>query len=757
MLKIKVPVFGTLPDPLLWGLFYGALAALAFSPCLFFGQAYFDNDLLAQFGPWRAFLKDQLAQGHFPLWNPYLLGGQPFLADLQNLMFYPPNYLTLPFSVPYGLSLFFFLHMAWAAWGMDLWLGSLGLSGTARRFGALLFAFSGFFWLEIIHPPVLAAFAWLPWLFYRLELLAADPKPRNAFWAGLCFALLFLAGSFQVTVGAFYAGLAYFLFRHFQQEKRTSLFTFRTFLPFALFLLWGSLPLLAQLIPTMEFAGLSDRGAAYQTYDQTRGDLSVTPAILYQFFLPRLTVPEDRPMAEAVQVEDKDGAPLAANWGFLGIWAPFFLLWSFRNRDKRLLGLLACIGMTGLFICFGPYMPFYHLIWKVLPGFSLIRVPFRYLFIYVVAVCPLVAMGWEEWMSEEGSAQLSLKRFGPPLAYALVWALIGFSRPGENWRELVALGLGLAAFFIPTLAGSKTKTLAVLLWGGALVFPLLVSGWDDFKPAPAANFDYAGNSGGLVEARKALGPNRVLFFNTEMRYPIEVGGQKYALNYPQNASCALGLKNFGGYNPLLLQAKRDLSALPIQTLIRLGAIQGILTQRVHGNMPGFKPTVFRSFMLYEYQEPIQYVFAPEKITPMPDHEERLKRMGQANFDPYQETLLSNFLPREIAMILSDKPSELHYQILQDDPDEQRFTVEAGRDTLAVFAETMFPGWKAWVDGRPSTLYTVDHLLRSLVVPAGHHEIKFRFEPYWWKPIKIGLILWTLLTAGGLLLRRKTHA
>ncbi len=201
-------------------LLYLALSLLAFFPCLFRGQAYFDNDLLAQFGPWRAFLRDQLAQGHFPLWNPYSLGGQPFFADLQNMMLYPFNYLTLPFSVPFGLSVFFFIHLFWAALGMHLWLKSLGLSQNACRAGALLFSFSGFFWLELIHPPVLAAFAWLPWFFSALERLAREPKGRKAFTAGFSFALLFLCGSFQVTVGAFYGGLAYFLFRLIQERKK---------------------------------------------------------------------------------------------------------------------------------------------------------------------------------------------------------------------------------------------------------------------------------------------------------------------------------------------------------------------------------------------------------------------------------------------------------------------------------------------------------------------------------------------------------
>jgi hypothetical protein len=74
---------------------YALLAVAVFSRCLFLDQAYFDNDLLAQFGPWRAFFKNQLLSGHFPLWNPYLLGGCPFLADPQNMVFYPLNWPSL--------------------------------------------------------------------------------------------------------------------------------------------------------------------------------------------------------------------------------------------------------------------------------------------------------------------------------------------------------------------------------------------------------------------------------------------------------------------------------------------------------------------------------------------------------------------------------------------------------------------------------------------------------------------------------------
>jgi len=270
---------------------YAALSLLAFFPCLFLGQAYFDNDLLAQFGPWRAFLKDQLALGHFPLWNPYNLGGMPFFADLQNMMLYPFNWLTLPFSVPYGLGVFFFLHMAWAATGMHLWLRSLGLSQAACRLGALFFASSGFFWLEIIHPPVLAAFAWLPWLFFSLEKLSSELKPKPAFLSGLSFAMLFLCGSFQVTLGALYGGLSYFLFRRLKRTHSGVKPGLKTPLLALLFLAWGSLPLWGQFLPTLNYPPSRTAVFRFRRPDRWTPACPSTPRPFTNFFSPVLTFP----------------------------------------------------------------------------------------------------------------------------------------------------------------------------------------------------------------------------------------------------------------------------------------------------------------------------------------------------------------------------------------------------------------------------------------------------------------------------------
>ena len=672
---------------------------MAFFPCLFLGQAYFDNDLLAQFGPWRAFLKNQLALGHFPLWNPYLMGGQPFFADLQNMMLYPLNWLTLPFSVPYGLSVFFFLHMVLAAWGMHLWLRSLGLSENACRVGALLFSLSNFFWLEIIHPPVLAAFAWLPWLFCRLEHLAKNPKPLNAFLAGFCFAMLFLCGSFQVMIGAFYGGLAYFFFRYFQQRRGRSLSTFRPFLLLSFFFLWGSLPLLGQFIPTLEFAHLSDRIAPGAQAEKSNSQLSLNPATLGQFLFPRATLKEGEDMAVALQ-SGKDGPdfPMAADWGYLGIWLPFLIWGAWRTRDKALTIFLAAFAGLTLLFCFGRFTPLHSLVSGLLPGLSLIQVPYRFLYLYVLCASSLAAWGWDFLFTPSTANSKTAVSWKAPLAYAFVLYLAALWRPSQNWREILALGLGFIGFGLYSL--SNLRRIGTALVMAALGLPLLLNGWANFVPGPASNFDFGKKSQAIVAAADSVKPDRLIFMNNEMYYPIEVGGAKYALNYPQNAACALGIKNFGGYNPLALQAKADIGTLPLPVVVQVGAIGGILTQTNHGDIPGFKLESFPPYLLY-------------------------RRLGLSS------------------LVLG--PASAQCRLEKDEVDSQTFSLDLNKPGQVAFTETMYPGWKAWVDGHPAGLYTADKILRALDLTAGHHEVEFRFEPAWWTPIRIGLALWCLVT------------
>lgn len=63
------------------------------------------------------------------------------------------------------------------------------------------------------------------------------------------------------------------------------------------------------------------------------------------------------------------------------------------------------------------------------------------------------------------------------------------------------------------------------------------------------------------------------------------------------------------------------------------------------------------------------------------------------------------------------------------PNELAYKAVSKNGGLAVFSEIYFPwGWTATVDGKEVPVGRVDYMLRALQVPAGEHDIVFRFDP-----------------------------
>ena len=66
----------------------------------------------------------------------------------------------------------------------------------------------------------------------------------------------------------------------------------------------------------------------------------------------------------------------------------------------------------------------------------------------------------------------------------------------------------------------------------------------------------------------------------------------------------------------------------------------------------------------------------------------------------------------------------HYQ-----PNKLSYKSVSCNGGYAVFSEIYFPwGWQITIDGNPVEMERVNYLLRGLNIPAGEHNIEFRFEP-----------------------------
>jgi hypothetical protein len=733
-------------------LLYLVFSFAAFSPCLLTGKAFFANDLLYFHGPMRMFLRDQLIDGRFPLWNPYMFCGQPFFADPNNMMAYPLSYLTLFLPLSWDLTLFFCLHMFLAACGMHFWLRSLGLALEKCRVGSLLYSLSGFFWVELIHPSVLAAFACLPWVFGCLERLSKDLENGKAFAAGFSFAILFLAGFFQITLGGFYGGLLYFLIRIKPQNfggsswgalLGSSGFLRKLFAAF-LFMFWGAMPLLVQLVPTAEFANFSTRNSGMNHYENFNSLFSMQPKSVYQFLFPTMDLAPGETLEKAIQtIRNIADVDYLGNAGYLGVWIPLLLLLAFRQRGKTIIFFLSSLALLSLMVGFGKYFFVHRLFCALLPGFGILRAPYRFIYLYVLCVAVLASWGCEELerIILYPKRNPFLSKAVPIYGFCLILiSMAGWKNFGNGvWRDTMSAFVGLTGIYLGSQKGGWGKKGRVL-FQTALILPLLFYGWSLWTAGDGENYDFAGNS--VATKLPPIHPGR-LMMDPSVPYFLRMNGQTFATNFPDNALTALGIRSIGGYNPLRLEKTEELSNLTFSSKRRLMAVGEILSGKTVKDTGGMRHEIHGEFHFYITPSPPDYLFTPALVKTIPMPTDQLRFLKDGHFDPREQAVLDRPLPREIASRPPSAATGLHYDLGVDTPDRQSFNVHLDIPSLVVFSEVNYPGWKAFIDGQPADLLTADYAFRALFVPAGNHEVEFKYRPSWAQPLLWLLVLWSI--------------
>jgi uncharacterized membrane protein YfhO len=98
-------------------------------------------------------------------------------------------------------------------------------------------------------------------------------------------------------------------------------------------------------------------------------------------------------------------------------------------------------------------------------------------------------------------------------------------------------------------------------------------------------------------------------------------------------------------------------------------------------------------------------------------------LSKADFDPFRTALLVEPLSLSGALTAPERVNILSFA-----PNKIRLQANLAADGLLVLSEISYPGWRAYIDGRPTRVYEAYGLLRAVQAPAGESVIEFVFQP-----------------------------
>jgi hypothetical protein len=358
-------------------------------------------DATTYFYPYRAYAAQAIRGGRIPLWNPYLFMGVPFLANPQTGVFYPLNLALCWLPAPKLVAWSIVLHVAMAAVFAYLYARHvLRLLSLPALLGASAFAFGGYLSGQAEHVNQLNVCAWFP-----LLLLLWEGRQRARWPAllgmGAVIGIGLLAGHTQSSYISLVGLLTYALVPSLlpqrdreRGEKRlralrvSMVDLWQTLWQLGFALLMGLGLAAVQLLPTLELSRLSIRSGGLSYREAVAFSLKPLPRLLRYTFLP----PWGRNLSDVF-----GGDFFTEYLAYVGVVPLLLALAVFVLRllhavrvgrfplHERYQGTwlkLASLAGLGVLLALGLYNPLYYLLYKVVPGFGLFRVPARWLFLY---------------------------------------------------------------------------------------------------------------------------------------------------------------------------------------------------------------------------------------------------------------------------------------------------------------------------------------------------------------------------------------
>ena len=710
------------------------------------GHLLIGDDFVTFYLGIKKFLYDEVHLHHeIPYWNPYIFGGMPFWAHFESTIFYPLGFLFYLLSPEKAYGYTMFLHFCLAGLFMYLLVRSLGVSELGGVVASAVFTCNGFLMaiLFLGHMSPVESYIWLPLVIYFINrAVHAQGIWRDTIIAGALWGIQILAGAPQ---DAFYTFLAATLFLLCMFKGRNAIQTSaKRLLGIALSVfVVGTCFSAIQILPALELINESVR-AALDSYEWAT--LASYPlqgaitALLPHFF-----------------GNYADGSVWISNtpWSlpqqnlYTGILTLVLLGFvSVQEKvEKRVMLFGGLLAIASLILAFGHNTPIYKIVY-LLPGFDRFRAPSKIMVLWVFSMSLLAGIGMDGLLSyvKKGFN----RRLYPLLlsVFCLVVLVIAFHfAPSavlkvfspfvladaipERMTDAVRIisaetqRLTLAGSLILLLCLVMRKNLVSHSIGALLLCTLLLVdlGYIHRRAVRHDDTVYAAIKEVKESVDAGLAQDRSLF---------RVGSFRYTLG--ANLEMVLGYQTVGGFTALFPSRYYDYMTRYSENKLPAGWVSlfyGVTKHHVFMDLLNVKYEITHGKRLIALRDsylPRAFIVPGSLVM---RKEEVLDFMTDAGFDPQRTVILeSGNSGAESPPLSSDSWTVSgQVEITSHRPDRISLATEATGEAYLFISEIFYPGWKSFIDGKPTEILRGNYLFRVVGVPKGPHEVRLVFDPW----------------------------
>jgi hypothetical protein len=729
---------------------------------LFFGEALrpgseilYGYDVDRLFAPLLRFSFTAWQDGRFPLWNPHLFLGFPQYAEPQLSTFYPLMWLFSPFSFSAALSWLYALHFALSAVGGYIFARQVGARWTGGLVTGLVLGFNAFMVSRLAagHFPHLMTIAYLPWVLVGIQWAAGARTSFAVIFRTMVSAiplgLAFLAGYapffpflvIAITVWAW--GLAWMRWRSGDRRGTAVLL-----LQWAAMGAFAGLLAAVQLLPTAEMTLLSSRAAGT--------DYSFVNSFFMPFEHLLTLLTPDIFGAPNSPVSAWPGVSFVRYWEngiYIGIFPLllFFLVW---RQEKWSWRFWAGMALVGIILAFGAEGGFHRAFYHLIPGFRLFRVPGRFGFFFVFIVAVLAGLMWDRWLSlppaqVRGQRRQMNKILGGGLLIILCFLFL--SLLWRTFPEQVVDAERLGA------VTSQLMRLAVLFAGG-----MLLLGWGHGRPRWQAGtaavllllFDLWGFGNKLIDLRPSAPP--LGWVMADLALPADRENYRvHSHGLFTNAGLQFGFQHLSGYDDFRTETGSQLERLARtdERFLRLLGVRYLLVgtgEEMNVNLSGWElVTEPAGVRIYERANSLAKAFVVHEVIPAVDAADALRRLESDPLDWSRQAVVE-VVPQTSCAVEPGDPAAAVVTLTSYEAERIILQTTTAANGWLVLNDLHYPGWRAYVSGREAVIQPTNYGLRGICLPAGEHEVQFRFEPQIFILGRgVSMAAWGLLLAMGI--------